>query len=372
MVTSLPKTMHAVLLTGHGGLEKLEHHDDVPTPIAGADEVLVRVLASSVNNTDINTRTSWYSEEVRSGITEEGAQGGFKDAMGQSSGWSGSAMSFPRIQGADICGEIVAVGPGVSLERIGERILADVWIRDEKDPLDLDKAACIGSERDGGFAEFASIPVSCAHPVDSTLSAEELASFPCAYITAENLVARPGVGPEDRVLITGASGGVGSAAIQLCKRRGAQVIAMASESKHRALYDLGVDLCLPRSLDDLHSGLKEHCADGLVDVVLDPVCGPQFGQLVHALHRRGRYASCGAIAGPIVTFDARDLIYSDLVFYGATVAPKRAFEDLVGYIEKGEIRPVVGEIYSLVELRAAQQKFLRKEYVGKVVISIQG
>jgi NADPH:quinone reductase-like Zn-dependent oxidoreductase len=245
-------------------------------------------------------------------------------------------------------------------------------MRDEHDPLDVEKAACIGSERDGGFAEFASVPESCAHPIRSDMSAAELASFPCAYTTAENLVSRPAVGPDDWVLILGASGGVGSAAIQLCKRRGANVVAMASESKHEAVRALGADVCLPRRVDDLRSALTGICPEGRVNVVLDPVCGPQFGQLVHALHRRGRYASCGAIAGPIVTFDARDLIYGDLEFYGATVAPKRVFEDLVTYIERGEIRPVVAKTYRLSELREAQEEFLRKRYVGKLVIKLVG
>jgi NADPH:quinone reductase-like Zn-dependent oxidoreductase len=307
---------------------------------------------------------------VRSGLTEKGAQEGFEDAEGSSSGWSGASLSFPRIQGSDICGEIVAAGPGVPRGRIGERVLVDVWIRDARDPLNIEKAGCIGSERDGGFAEFASVPESCAHPIHSDMSAEELASFPCAYTTAENLVSRPAVGPGDWVLISGASGGVGSAAIQLCKRRGARVVAMAGESKHEALHALGANACLPRRVDDLGSSLAGICPDGRVNVVLDAVCGPQFGKLVHALHRRGRYASCGAIAGPIVTFDARDLIYGDLEFYGATVAPKRIFENLVNYIERGEIRPVIGKTYPLSEMREAQEEFLRKQYVGKLVIKL--
>lgn len=369
-MTDLPKTMRAVLLTGHGGLEKLEYREDVPVPTAGSGDVLVRVLASSVNNTDINTRTSWYSEAVQSGLTEKGAQEGFKDAEGHSAGWSGASLSFPRIQGSDICGEIVAVGPGGPQARIGERVLVDVWIRGEQDPLKFERAGCIGSERDGGFAEFASVPETCAHAIRSELSAAELASFPCAYTTAENLVSRPAVGPGDWVLISGASGGVGSAAIQLCKRRGAKVVAIAGDSKHEALVALGADACLPRRVDDLGSSLAGICPDGRVNVVLDAVCGPQFGQLVHALHRRGRYASCGAIAGPIVTFDVRDLIYGDLEFYGATVAPKRIFENLVRYIESGEIRPVIAKTFRLSEVREAQEEFLRKRYVGKLVIDL--
>ena len=138
-------TMRAVELTGHGGLDKLRFRTDAPVPIPGPGHVLVRVGASSVNNTDINTRTSWYSDSVTAGVTETGASEGFKDADGQSSGWSGSAFAFPRVQGADICGEIVDVGDGVSKDRIGDRILADVWFRDPDDPLNLAKAGCIGT-----------------------------------------------------------------------------------------------------------------------------------------------------------------------------------------------------------------------------------
>jgi NADPH:quinone reductase-like Zn-dependent oxidoreductase len=366
----VPKTMRAVFLTGHGGLDRLELRDDVTVPEPGAGEVLVRVLASSVNNTDINTRTSWYAEEVQSGITETGAREGFEDAGSHSTGWSGAPFAFPRIQGADICGEIAAVGPGVDTRRIGERVLTDVWIRDADDPLNIEKAACIGSELDGGFAEFARLPASCAHAICSELSAEELASFPCAYTTAENLVSRGKVAEGDRVLITGASGGVGSAAIQLCKRRGAEVVAMASEGKHEALLALGADACLSRQVEDLATALAEISPVGGIDAVLDPACGPKFGELVHALRGRGRYASCGAIAGPIVTFDARDLIYGDLEFYGATIAPKSVFMNLVGYIERGEIQPVIARVFDLSELRAAQELFLQKKYVGKIAISV--
>ena len=256
-------------------------------------------------------------------------------------------------------------------DRIGERVLVDHWFRDSDDPLNVEKTACIGSERDGGFAEYSAVPQECAHAINSDLSDEELASFPCAYSTAENMVSRPRVASEDTILITGASGGVGSAAIQLCKRRGARVIALASEGKHKALKALGADVVLPREVDDLGAALSPHCDQGHVDVVLDTVSGPQFGNLIHQLRRAGRYASCGAIAGPIVTFDARDLIYNDLEFYGATVLLPGIFENLVQYIEQKEIQPVVSKVFSLADMRAAQEAFLSKTYVGKLVIRVR-
>ena len=117
-----PDKMYGVVLTGHGGLDKLEWREDLEVPQPGDDDVLIEVHASSVNNTDINTRTAWYSKAVR-GDTASGATQGNADADAADGGWSGAPISFPRIQGADCCGEIVAVGSGVPESRIGERVL---------------------------------------------------------------------------------------------------------------------------------------------------------------------------------------------------------------------------------------------------------
>lgn len=365
--------MRAVALTGHGGLDRLEYREDVPRPEPGPGEVRIRIGASAVNNTDVNTRTAWYVEDVTTGITDDGGAGGFAAAEGQSSGWSGAPITFPRIQGADICGRIDAVGAGVDPGRVGERVIVDGWLRDPEHPEDIGKAGYLGSERDGGFAEYVTVPAENAYHVESEFSDAELASFPCAWATAENLVSRPRVGSGDTVLITGASGGVGSAAIQLCKRRGAGVIALSSPSKHPALKELGADAVVARDADDLGGEVQAATGGrGGVDVVLDPVCGPRFGELVGLLRPAGRYASCGAIAGPIVTFDARHLIYRDLELFGATVLPPSVFASLVGYIERGEVRPVVSRRFPLARLREAQEAFLAKRDVGKIVIDVAG
>jgi NADPH:quinone reductase-like Zn-dependent oxidoreductase len=369
-VPVVPKTMRAVVLTGHGGLDKLELHADWPVPTPAAGEVLIRVRAAALNNTDINTRTAWYHEDVKSGITTDGGQGGFSDAEGKSANWSGKALAFPRIQGADVCGEIVAVGAGVSEDRVGQRVILDGWLRDPDDPMNGETAGYFGSETDGGFAQYTVIDGALAHAVRSDLSDVELASFPCAYATCENMVSRGEVRAGDQVLITGASGGVGSAAIQLCKRRGATVVALAGESKHDQLRPLGADLLLPRMPDDLEAALTPITGDGKVDVVLDVVGGPGFATVTDRLRHGGRYASAGAIGGPTVEFNLRNLIYRDLQFRGATVLPPSVFADLVGYIERGEVRPVVGKVFKLEDIRAAQELFLTKALVGKIVLEV--
>lgn len=180
------KTMRAVQLTGHGGFEKLVFRSDVPVPSPGPDEVLIRVGAAGVNNTDINTRIGWYSRQVDKD-TNCGASDGFDVAGEQDATWSGTPITFPRIQGADICGRIVAAGKDVSPERIGERILVRNMLRTY---VHWRPYECwtIGSECDGGFAQFVKAPSAECHQVQSNLSDAELASFPCAYSTAENMI----------------------------------------------------------------------------------------------------------------------------------------------------------------------------------------
>ena len=352
-----PKTMKAVLLTGHGGLDRLEYREDVPVPQPAAGEVLIRVRASAVNNTDVNTRTGWYSKAVR-GDTNSAATAGYDGASDADGGWSG-ALSFPRIQGADCCGEILAVGQGVDAGRVGQRVIVRPMFqpRASQDPHAL---FTLGSELDGAFAQFTVIEAEHAIAVDSALTDLELASFPCAFSTAEGMIQRAGLRAE-RMLITGASGGVGSAAIQLAKRRGAHVTAVTSLSKAEAVRDLGADATLCR--DDA-------LPTDAFDVVLDLVGGTRWPELLEALGVRGRYVTSGAIAGPIVELDLRTLYLKDQTLIGSTRQEPHVFTDLVGYIERGEIRPVLAGSYPLHEIGSAQAAFLEKGHIGKIGLHI--
>ncbi|GAB5505932.1 MAG: alcohol dehydrogenase family protein [Rhizobiaceae bacterium] len=354
----LPTTMKAMVLTGHGGLDKLEWREDVPVPLPNAGEVLIRVGASSVNNTDVNTRTGWYSKSVR-GDTNSAATEGYGGASDADGAWSG-ALSFPRIQGADCCGRIAAVGEGVDSARVGERVLVRPMHRPKGS--EPDTLVTFGSERDGAFAEFTTVETDHAVRIDSTLSDIELASFPCAFSTAEGMIQRATLGAE-RVLITGASGGVGSAAVQLAKRRGAHVTAVTSPHKMKALKELGTDITMDRN---------EALPEDTFDVVLDLVGGPRWPELLDALVPRGRYVTSGAIAGPIVELDLRTLYLKDLTLVGSTRQAPEVFIDLVSYIEAGDIHPVLAERHPLHELRVAQEAFLEKSHVGKIGIDISG
>lgn len=356
-----PTRMRAWLLTGHGDFEALEYRSDVAVPQPGPGEVLVRVSAAAVNNTDINLRIGWYGKGARAVEAGDGAAACAGGVTGPG-GWSGTAVAFPLIQGADACGEITAVGPGVSSARIGERIIVNPIL----DPLPQSPDGAVrylGSDCNGAFAEFVAVPAANAVRTKSTLSDAELASFPCSYSAAENMLTRAGISRGDTVLITGASGGVGTAAVQLALRRGARVTVVAAAGKAARLEALGAARVVARN-EDLVARLGRESIDAVIDVV----GGPSFTALLEVLRRGGRYAVAGAIGGPLVPLDLRTLYLKDLTFYGCTVPGPGVFANLVRYIEAGEIRAVLARTFTLRELPEAQRAFLEKAHVGKIIL----
>lgn len=330
-------------------MDKLEIRQDIPVPVPGPHDVLIRVAAAGVNNTDINTRTAWYSKN----------EGASDDAS-----WSGKPLQFPRIQGADVCGRIIAVGSNVNMDRIGERVLIEPCLK-EAHGQELDKPWYLGSECDGGFAEFTVVAARHAYKIDSKLSDIELASFPCSYSTAENLLTRASVKAGDRVLITGASGGVGSAAVQLAKAKGACVVAVTTPAKTDALLELGADETLSREAD-----LIAELGANSIDSVIDLVAGDKWPQYMQVLRPGGRYSVAGAIAGPMVELDVRTLYLKDLSLFGCTVLETEVFNYLIKRIEKGDIKPLVARSFALEEIRDAQLLFLKKQHIGKIVLRI--
>ena len=356
-----PTTMRAMVTMGHGDLDQMVLHHDWPCPTPAPDEVLIRVRACGLNNTDVNTRSGWYSKTVTDATT--GAA--FKEVGQDDPTWGGAPITFPRIQGADVCGEIVAVGENVDPGRIGERVITDNWLRDADDPDDMNKTGYFGSERDGGFAEYTTTPARNALAVQSNLSDAELATFSCSYSTAEGMLTRVQVCANDTVLVPGASGGVGGALVQLAKRRGARVIALASEAKHKDVARLGADVILPRAPDPLRTAL----GDEKVTVVADVVGGPYWPTLIDVLERGGRYTCSGAIAGPMVQLDLRTFYLRYLTFTGSTVITPEVMPNLIRYIENGDIKPVLAATYPLEQLREAQAAFIAKKHTGNIVVT---
>ncbi|MEW9805012.1 alcohol dehydrogenase family protein [Mesorhizobium sp. ZMM04-5] len=344
----------AVVTAGTGGFDQL-HYRQVPIPSPGPGEVLLSVLAAGVNNTDINTRVGWYAGSVKVGTDSLAIETGREDG-----GWNGTTP-FPLIQGADCCGRVVSVGTGVDKNLIGSRTIVRSCMRSSG--FGLTDTVWLGTDFDGAFAQFVKVPVGEVFPVACDWSDAELASVPCAYGTAENMLHRAGVSSGDRVLVPGSSGGVGTALVQLLKRRGSEVIAITSASKRRTIELLGVSRILDRN-DDPAAILGEES----VDVVIDNVGGGALGKILKALRRGGRYVSSGAIAGPLVALDMRDLYLKDITLIGCTAWDAPVFPDLISYIEKGEFRPLVAAVYPLDRIADAQRAFQEKRHIGKIVL----
>ena len=338
--------MRAAVLTRFGGPEVVELRD-VADPRPGRDEVRVRVSAAATNNTDLWTR--------------EGAYGlpGDPDAL---SGWMGP-IDFPRIQGADAAGTVDEVGEGVGPDLVGRRVLVD--------PATFDGAGdesrlvgVLGSERDGGFAEYVVVAADRVHDMtDSPLSDVELACLPIAYGTAMGMLERGGVRPDETVLVTGASGGVGLAAVQLAAARGCRVIAQTSAGKADLVRSSGADEVVDRSA----SGLADLAPGGL-DAVIDVVGGSQVNALLPVLRPHGRWVIAGAVAGAVVDLDLRRLYLHNLRLIGSTMHAPAHFTALAEQARAGGLAPRVAATYPLSQIHDAHAALTERAHVGKIVV----
>jgi NADPH:quinone reductase-like Zn-dependent oxidoreductase len=351
--------MKAVVTTGNGGYDRLVWRD-VPVPTIGPGEVLLRVLAAGVNNTEINTRLGWYSSSVTTATNAAAAAEEERPTHKPDGGWN-IATPFPFIQGTDCCGRVVATAPDVDPVLVGRRVLVRACMRPQG--FGSMDNIWMGSDFDGAFAEFVKVPAAEVFEVRCDWTDAELASIPCAYATAENMLHRARAMAGEHVLVTGASGGVGSAAVQLARRRGARVTAIAAASKADAVRALGAERVIDRDADAVALLGEES-----VDLVVDNVAGPHFGAMLKLLRRGGRYASSGAIGGPIVSLDMRTFYLKDLTLVGCTAWDEPVFPNLVGYIERAEIRPLVAATFPLERIADAQREFLEKRHVGKFVL----
>lgn len=347
---TVPATMSGVYLTRHGGPEVLEWREDIPVPTPGPGQVLVRVAAAGVNNTDINTRVGWYSSDVTSATDDV-------DQEVDAGGWGG-ALAFPRIQGGDLCGYVEVVGPEIGFTA-GQRVTCPINLPRPR-PGNPTGFIALGSEIDGAFAQYCLVSADDLYDVSaSPLSDVEIAAIPCAFGTAENLLTRAGVTAGQKVLITGASGGVGLAAVQLATIRGATVRGVTGAAKAEvvkaqgAVETYGRDAPLP---------------EDTFDIVIDVVGGPAWPSLIRALKPGGHYAVSGAIAGPMVEADLREIYLRDITIHGCTHQAFDVFGRLVELMNAGRIKPLVSKTYPLRDIAKAQEDFQSKALPGKLVL----
>jgi NADPH:quinone reductase-like Zn-dependent oxidoreductase len=346
----IPTMMRAVVITGHGGPDVIDARD-VPVPRPGPGEVLIRVGAAGCNNTDLWTREGTY---------------GLAGDSGRRAGWLGP-LTFPRIQGGDVAGVIVAVGADVSGGVIGTRVLVDPANYDgpgpEARPNDV-----LGSERDGGFAEYVVVPAARAHPVEgSPLSDVELAALPIAYGTALGMLERGEVGSGHTVLVTGASGGVGLAVVQLASSGGAEVVAVCGGDKAETVRGAGASRIVDRHRGQVIADAARAVPAGY-DAVIDVVAGAAVGPGLDLLRPGGRWVVAGSLGGWSVDLDVRRLYLANLALVGSTMHTPRIFTRLVDIARRGAVRPVIAATFALDAVPEAQRRLAERQHVGKFVI----
>lgn len=338
-------------MTRHGGPDALEVRN-VTAPTPGAGEVLVAVRAAGVNNTDIWTR--------------EGAYGLAGDPEAPA-GWRHVPIATPRIQGADVCGVVEAVGPDGDAALVGRRVIIDP-ARYDGAGVDAQPDDILGSERDGGFAELVVAREAEVHDVTaSPLDDTELAALPIAYGTAMGMLDRARAVPGERLVATGASGGVGLALVQLGAAIGLDVIAVSTEDKAELLLEQGARAVVDRRSPSIAEEVRR-TAGGPVEVVADVVGGSLFSVWPTVLSRRGRIVVAGAIAGPVVRLDLRLLYLEQREIIGSTMHTRPQFERLAGLARAGSLSPVVARRFPLERIHDAQEALRAPETVGKIVI----
>ncbi|SEL46178.1 NADPH:quinone reductase [Halomonas daqiaonensis] len=363
---SLPDTMAAMLLTGHGDVDMLVYHDDVPTPQPGPGEVLVKVTATAKNNTDRKAREGLYP--VKKGEVTSFAMGGEP------------TLTFPRIQGADIAGRVVAVGEGVDPSRINERGLLDFNLYpDARRDINL-TPDYYGHGADGGFSEYVAVPSDQFHHVPNPeLSDAELAAMGmCSYQTAYHMMTSAGVKAGERVLVSGASGGVGTALIQLCRIVGAVPYAVSQQEKAEALKAMGAEAVIDRGdLEGFAERVLEATDGAPIDAVMDLVGGEMtdcfIDTMIQDMKARTSYprlSIAGASGGNISEILWTRIYLYQVQIFGVSHGTREEAEQLIGWIRSGELKPVLHAAFRLSDLHQAERYFVSRDsnFLGKIVI----
>lgn len=341
--------MKALRIHAHGGPEVLVV-DDVPRPSPQQGEVLVKVLAASINHLDL-----W----VRRGMP-------------------GFPVPFPRTLGCDGIGEIAELGGGVSGLRVGERVVLQPGFSSGKSPEDLrgeDHLApdygIRGEHGDGYHAEFVALPAHFVFPLPEGVDPIQAAAVPLVFLTAWGmLVTRAKLQRGETVLVLGGASGVGSAGIQIAKTLGARVIATCgSERKLELARSLGADAAVDHSREGWDKEVKRLTEGRGCDVVFEHV-GPATWELsMRCLARLGRLVTCGGTTGAKVTLTLPHLFIKHLSVLGSTMGPRNALPTIFEHVAAGRYKPVVDRVLPLAQARAAHELLEARQVAGKIVLT---
>jgi NADPH:quinone reductase-like Zn-dependent oxidoreductase len=338
----------AVTFDRFGGPDVLSYGER-PDPVAGPGEVLVRVRACGVNHLDL-----W----VRGGLP-------------------GLEPEMPHILGNDVAGEIVTVGAGVTNVVAAQKTLVNPTLSCGTCTAcaNGDDHLCrsydvLGRKRNGGYAEFVTVPAANCLPYPENLSWEQAAAVPLVFLTAWHmLVTRARVRAGEDVLVIGAGSGVGSAAVQIARLHGARVIATAgSATKLAKARELGAHEIIDHSSEDIAARARALTAKKGVEVVVEHVGGRVFEAGVAALARDGRLVTCGATTGGEVGLDVNLLFGRHLTLLGSWMGRRSDLNDALRHVASGALRPVVDSVLPLEDARRAHERIEAREHFGKVVL----
>ena len=339
--------MRAVFFDRNGGPEVLRY-GELPEPRAGAGEALVRVEACGLNRLDI-----W----MRQGLPTV-------------------SIPMPHVPGEEIVGRLVKKAAGL---KAGQRVLVAPGFSCGK------CAACragqdsrcpsfqiIGLQRNGGYAELASVPAKNLVPVSDRLKPEEWAAVPLVFMTAWHmLITRAGLKRGETVLIHAAGSGIGSAAVQIARLHGAKVFATAgSDEKLERAKRLGADVTINYSREEFAPKVLERTRGRGVDVVFEHVGPATWAGSVRCLARGGRLVTCGATTGPKVELDLRFFYTKELSVLGCYMGSRKELAQVLALMEKGKLKPVVGQTFPLREARKAQERMESRNFFGKLVLKV--
>ncbi len=345
----MPKTMRAAIFSDFGGPDVVSIQE-VPVPEPGPGEVRLKVEASAMNHLDL-----W----VRRGLPIE--------------------TPMPHIGGSDIVGTVDASGAGVSGVPVGVRVVVDPsldydWYdgQDRGPGLARRPLRLIGEHTQGGFAEYVVVPAANLLAVPEGFSSEDAAAAGMAFTTAwRGLIHRAGLQAGERVLITGASGGVATAAIQIAKMAGATVYAVTSGKDNvERVHELGADVVYDRKrVQDFSREVWADTRKKGVHVVFDSVGEAVWQQCLKALAPCGRLVTYGATTGTRGNTELRVVFWKQISILGSTMGTPTEFRQVMKLVFEGRLHPIVHEVMPLAEARRAHEMLESKKVFGKVVLT---
>jgi len=347
-ITQYYNIMKAVIINKHGDLNELKF-TEAPMPKINSNEILVKVHACALNHLDIWTRQ----------------------------GLPGLQISMPHILGCDIAGEIAAKNEDVQEFEIGQQVIVSPGLIPDEDPQAegsweslSDDFQIIGFQTDGGYAEYAKVPVRNIIPVSNKLTSEEWAALPLVFLTAWHmLITRAELKKGESVLIHAAGSGVGMAAILIAKHFGAHVITtVGSDTKIKRAEAIGAKHVINYNTVDFSGEVLKLTKNKGADVVLDHIGPDTFSKNLLCLKKKGRLVTCGATSGPNIDLPARFVYMRQVTIMGCYMGGIEELREIVKLVESGAFKPVVDKVFPLKDARAAQERMLSRQHFGKIIL----